>query len=105
MDFSKLQLSLPWTRIWAESYLSDSRPYAGLQHCLTNVAAKLGAIFQRIEMSDHYGMDYELGLNREKDGVALAFIVMSAMKAANCYPGGPIELWPIIESDLKRRAK
>jgi hypothetical protein len=103
MDFKKLQESMPWTTIWSEDYRNDPRPYRSFSHCLTNITAKLGAIFQRVELSDHYGMDYELGLDRHKDGKALAFIIMSAMKAANAYPGGPIDLLSHIETDLKRR--
>ena len=94
---------MPWTEIWAGSFLSDPRPYSRFEHCLTNIAAKLGTIFQRVEMSDHYGPEYKLGLNKEKDGTALAIIIMSAMKAANVYPGGPINLADYIEADLKRR--
>jgi hypothetical protein len=56
-------------------------------------------------MSDHYGSDYKLGLDRDKDGTALAIIIMSAMKAANVYPGGPINLSEFIEADLTRRMK
>lgn len=103
MDFRKLQEIQPWTDLWSEGYLNDPRPYRGFSHCLTNIAAKLGALFQRVELSDHYGMDYELGLNRLRDGKALAFIIMSAMKAANSYPGGAIDLLSHIENDLRRR--
>ena len=99
-----LQAAMPWTDIWAEGFLLDPRPYARFEHCLINIAAKLGATLQRVEMADHYGADYSLGLDRDKDGTALAIIVMSALKAANAYPGGPIELAEYIDRDLQRRA-
>lgn len=102
--FQTLQNEMPWTDLWDEGILGCPRPYAFFQHCMTNIAAKMGAIFQRIEMSDHYGADYAEGLNREKDAAALAIIVMSAMKAANCYPGGPVDLAAYINADLQRRA-
>jgi hypothetical protein len=94
---------MPWTDIWSADCLNDPRSYWKFSHCLTNIAAKLGAAFQRVEMSDHYGPDYRLGLNRDADGLALAIIIMSAMKAANVYPCGPIDLAQFIEADLKRR--
>jgi hypothetical protein len=101
-----LQAKMPWTEtLWTEGFLSDPRSYARFEHCLANIAAKLGTCFAMVEMSDHYGEDYQLGMNRDKAGIALAFIVMSAMKAANVYPGGPIDLQQYIEADLKRRAK
>jgi hypothetical protein len=103
--FQSLQNGMPWTGIWSAEFQKDPRSYAGFQHCLTNIAAKLGAIFQRIEMADHYGPEYELALDRDKDGKDLAFVIMSAMKAANAYPGGPIDLSRFIESDLNRRVK
>lgn len=99
----KLQQAQPWTDIWSDGFKNDPRSYKGLSHCLTNIAAKLGAIFQRVEMSDHYGPEYELGLDKHKDGKALAIIVMSALKAANAYPGGPIDLASYVEADLIRR--
>ncbi len=101
--FRALQGAMPWTDLWSGDFLSDPRPYSKLEHCLINVVAKTGAILQRVEMSDHYGQEYALGLDREKDAAALAFIVMSALKAANCYPGGPLDLAGPIESDLIRR--
>jgi hypothetical protein len=103
--FQSLQAEMPFTEeLWSEAFRQDPRSYSRLQHCLTNIAAKLGAVLQRIELSDHYGPDYKLGLNREKDGMALAFIIMSAMKAANSYPGGAIDLSALIEADLQRRS-
>ena len=101
--FRKLQEAMPWTELWSGDFLRDSRSYARLEHCLTNISAKLGSIFQRVEMSDHYGPDYKLGMNRQKDGNALAVIIMSALKAANVYPGGPIDLSEFINNDLERR--
>jgi hypothetical protein len=94
---------MPWTEIWSEGFLQDPRSYSRFQHCLTNIGAKLGSLFQRVEMSDHYGSEYKLGLDRDKDGTALALIIMSAMKAANVYPGGVINLSEYIEADLMRR--
>lgn len=96
---------MPWTDLWSDDYRSDPRPYKHFEHCLTNIASKLGTLFQMVEMSDHYGQDYTLGLNKEKASTALAIIVMSALKAANSYPGSPINLDEYIERDLKRRAK
>lgn len=104
-EIRKLQADLPWTRIWSSEFQGDPRPYAKFQHCLTNIAAQLGNVFQRIERSDHYGMDYTQGLDREEDATALAIIVMSALKAANVYPGGPLDIARFIEADLRRRQK
>ena len=98
-----LQAEMPWTDIWTEGFLSDPRSYSRFEHCLTNIAAKLGTCFGMVEMSDHYGEGYTLGLDRDKAGIALAFIVMSALKAANAYPGGPLDLAHWIDKDLTRR--
>ena len=98
-----LQKAMPWTDLWTEAFKTDRSGYGPYQHCLINVAAKNGSLLQRVEMSDHYGPDYTLGLNRAKDGRDLAFIVMSALKAANVYPGGSIDLSELICGDLARR--
>jgi hypothetical protein len=104
--FQVLQAEMPFTEtLWTEGFKNDPRPYARFEHCLTNIAAKLGTCFGMVEMSDHYGTDYTLGLDQDKAGIALAFIIMSAMKAANTYPGGPIDLSQYIEGDLKRRGR
>lgn len=98
-----LQQAMPWTDLWSESFIKDPRSYKKLEHCLINIVAKSGGMLQRVEMADHYGEDYALALDREKDGQALAFIVMSALKAANTYPGGPIDVAALVEQDMKRR--
>ncbi len=102
-SFRELQDSQPWTDLWTEEFKADPRVYAKFSHCLTNIAAKLGAILQRVEMADHYGPDYTLALNRHKDGTALAIIITSALQAANSYPGEPLDLAEFIESELVRR--
>lgn len=101
----ELQDLMPWTDLWSEGYINDPRSYKAFEHCMTNIIAKAGSIFQRIEMSDHYGADYKLGMDKAKDGTALAIIIMSALKAANCYPDGKIDIAAIIDADLKRRYK
>jgi len=102
-EIRELQKTQPWTDLWSEDYKKDPRSYKGLEHCLINIVAKAGAILQRIEMSDHYGPDYSLGLDAKKDKEALAYIIMSALKAANVHPHGLIDIASAIEGDLKRR--
>lgn len=99
----ELQDKMPWTNLWSEDFLGDPRSYAKYEHCLINIAAKLGTLLQQIEMSDHYSKDYELGLDKNKAGTALAIIIMSALKAANVYPDGKINIEEFINRDLKRR--
>lgn len=60
-------------------------------------------MLQRIEVADHHGEGAAHAIDREKDSTALAFIVMSAMKAANMHPQGKIELAEPIAADLNRR--
>lgn len=99
----KLQGMQPWTDLWSGDFERDPRSYKGFEHCLINIAAKTGAALQRVEMADHYGADYALALNRGKDAAALAVIIMSALKAANAYPGGALDIAGAIKSDLTRR--
>lgn len=101
--FKALQAEMPWTEIWSEGFTLDPRSYSRFQHCLINISAKLGAILQRVELADHYGPGYKLALDRDKDATALAIIIMSALKAANVYPDGPLPLAEYIQADLKRR--
>lgn len=97
------QAAMPWTSLWSADYLADPRSYKDLQHCLINIVAKAGAILQRIEVADHHGEAAAHAINRDEDATALAYIVMSAMKAANIHPQGKIELADYIAADLNRR--
>lgn len=94
---------MPWTDIWTKEFKSDSRDYSKLEHCMINIIAKAGKILQRIEMSDHYGPDYSLGLNSTEDARDLAIIIMSALKSANVYPGQILDMEKEIIRDLQRR--
>ena len=105
MSIKDLQESMPWTNIWSEEFLNDSRSYSKFAHCMMNIVAKAGDIIQRIELSDHYGEDYSLGLNSHKDATALAIIIMSALKAANVYPNEKLDMETYINRDLVRRNK
>lgn len=104
MDIKELQGAMPWTDLWSEDFERDPRSYKKLEHCLINIIAKAGAILQRIEMADHYGKDYELAINKDKDGKALSIIIMSALKAANVHPDGMIDIQNLINADLERRS-
>lgn len=101
--FKAIQAEMPFTSLWDAGYISDPRPYKDLEHCLINIVAFAGDILKRIERADHYGPNYEQAINKDKDGEALSYIVMSAMKAANKHPQGKIELSEIIASDINRR--
>ena len=98
-----LQADMPWTELWSGDFKKDPRSYKILEHCLINIVGFAGQILSRIERADHYGMDYEQAINADKDGEALAYIIMSAMKAANVHPKGKIELAEPIMADLNRR--
>lgn len=101
--FEAIQAEMPWTDLWSEGHKKDPRSYKNLEHCLINIVAFAGDILKRIERADHYGAEYVQALNRDKDGEALSYIVMSAMKAANVHPQGKIQLAPIMQADLTRR--
>jgi hypothetical protein len=103
-QFRALQKQQPWTDIWTGDFKNDPRSYSRFQHCMINVAAHLGKILQRVERADHYGEDYPQALNADDIAESLAVIVMSAMKAANVYPEGPLDIARYIESDLRRRS-
>lgn len=98
-----LQSKMPWTDIWSEEFLKDPRPYTKFEHCIINIAAKTGAILQRIEMADHYGQDYSLAIDESLDTEALAIIIMSALKAANVHPSKILDIETAINKDLSRR--
>jgi hypothetical protein len=102
--FKKLQSELPWTNLWSEDHRNDPRSYKDFEHCLINIVAFAGDILRRIERADHYGADYVQAIDKDKDGEALAYIVMSAMRAANVHPQGLIDLSAIMESDIRRRS-
>lgn len=101
--FKELQEIQPWTDLWSEEFRNDPRSYKDFEHCLINIVAKVGAILQRVEMADHYGRDYQLAFDKDKDADALGYIIMSALKAANTHPDGKIDISGVIKRDLTRR--
>ena len=103
--FKKLQAEMPWTDLWSADFGGDPRPYKNIEHCLINIVAFAGEILRRIERADHYGQDYVQAIDQDKDGEALSYIVMSAMKAANVHPKGKIELADHMAPDLERRKR
>ncbi len=103
--FQDLQAEMPWTDLWSADFLGDPRSYSRYEHCLINMAAQLGKALQRVERADHYGLDNPQALKADDDGEVLSIIIMSALKAANVHPDGPLDLSRYIEADLIRRAK
>ena len=100
-----LQELMPITELWSEDYVKDVRDYKFFEHCLINIAVKVGKLLSYVEMSDHYGVNGELGLKSKENDIQqeLSYIIMSAFKAAKNFPTKPLPLSVSILNDLTRR--
>ena len=94
-----IQVNLPWTVRYSQDYRCNPLTHKDFQHAMVHVAKAAGKLFELCDDCDHdraTADDVEL---REKYAKYLADLVLCALRAANTFPGGVVDL----ESELIHR--
>lgn len=88
-----MQLTLPWTVKYSRDYRSNPESHKDFRHAITHVMKATGKLCIIID-------DYDHRRASEFDAKAkdyLADLVICAMRAANVYPGGVINLMQAVQ--------
>lgn len=99
----KLQTSLPWTIKYSQDFRSNPQTHKDFAHSLVHVAKALGKLMGLVDDMDHdraTALDPKLA---ETYGKYVADLVVCALRAANTFPGGKLDLQSAVEQRIKTK--
>jgi hypothetical protein len=88
----QLQTSLPWTIKYSRDYRASPLPQKDFAHACHHASKAMGQLHGLVDEMEH---DRELATDpalRDRYGKYIADLVVSALRMANTFPGGAIDL-------------
>jgi hypothetical protein len=93
MNLRDLQTQLPWTIKYSTDFRSSPVAHKDFAHALHHVGKALGRLHEFVDNMDHdraLAIDFEK--NREEYAKYIADLVVCALRLANTFPGGVVDL-------------
>ncbi len=89
----EIQVKLPWTIKYSTDFRSNPMSHKDFAHGLTHVGKAAGKLHEFVDNMDH-DRDTALGFggNKEEYAKYIADLVICALRMANTFPGGVIDL-------------
>jgi hypothetical protein len=92
MTLRELQTNLPWTIKYSQDFRSSPQPHKDFAHALHHVGKATGRLHELADDMDH-DRAVALGENvRETYHKYVADLVVCALRLANTFPGGVLDL-------------
>lgn len=101
LTLRELQTNLPWTIRYSRDFRSNPQPHKDFAHGVTHAGKALGRLHELIDDMDHRRTVADGPETREQYGKYVADLVICALRMANTFPGGPIDLQRITEDRIE----
>lgn len=88
----EIQTSLPWTIRYSRDYRANPQSHKDFAHALVHVTKALGHLMGLVDDMDHRREVADDATLRERYGKYVADLVVCAVRAANVFPGGVLDL-------------
>jgi hypothetical protein len=101
----ELQTSLPWTIRYSRDFRTSPQTHKDFAHALHHVSKAAGKLHALADDMDH---DREIADNptlRERHAKYIADLVVCALRCANTFPGGIVDLQGAVESRIYEKNK
>lgn len=99
----EIQTSLPWTIRYSRDYRANPQTHKDFAHAIVHVHKAAGKLSALVDDMDH---DREIADDptlRERYGKYLADLVVCALRAANTFPGGVVDLQAAVEGRITEK--
>lgn len=103
MSLREIQTNLPWTIRYSRDFRANPQPHKDFAHALVHVVKATGKLMALVDDMDH---DREVADDprlREAYGKYVADLVVCAMRAANTFPGGVLDLEKAVLDRLREK--
>jgi len=88
----ELQVSLPWTIRYSRDFRASPQPHKDFSHALHHVGKALGRLHELADDMDHDRAVADDASLRDRYGRYVADLVVCALRIANTFPGGHVDL-------------
>lgn len=92
LGLRQLQTSLPWTIKYSRDFRANPQPHKDFAHGLLHVNKAVGRLAELIDNMDHDRETAAAPDLRERYGQYVADLVVCALRMANTFPGGTLDL-------------
>lgn len=96
----ELQTSLPWTIRYSRDFRANPQPHKDFAHALLHVTKAMGKLTALVDDMDHDREVADDSTLRERHAKYLADLVVCALRAANTFPGGVVDLQRAVEERI-----
>jgi hypothetical protein len=96
----ELQTSLPWTIRYSRDYRASPTTHKDFAHALLHVGKAAGKLMALADDMDHDREVADDPTLRERHAKYVADLVVCALRAANVFPGGVIDLQAAVEARI-----
>lgn len=88
----ELQTNLPWTIRYSQDFRSNPQPHKDFAHAMHHVAKASGKLHALVDDMDHDRTVADSAALRADYGKYVADLVVCALRLANTFPGGVLDL-------------
>jgi hypothetical protein len=88
----ELQVNLPWSIRYSRDFRANPQPHKDFAHALTHVGKAAGQLHAFADDMDHDRTAAEGAEIRATYAKYVADLVVCALRLANTFPGGPLDL-------------
>ena len=96
----EIQTSLPWSVHYSAEFKANPQPHKDFAHALVHVGKANGKLLGLVDDLDHRRETSDIQGLRQTYAKYLADLVVCALRAANTFPGGVIDLQFAVESRI-----
>lgn len=97
----ELQTSLPWTIRYSQDYRANPQPHKDFTHALLHVVKAVGKLQGLSDDMDHDRQVADDSMLRSEYGKYVADLVICALRAANVFPGGVLDLQAAVQDRIE----
>ena len=97
----ELQTSLPWTIRYSRDFRANPQPHKDFTHALLHVVKAVGKLQGLADDMDHDREVADDSKLHEAYGKYVADLVVCALRAANVFPGGVLDLQSAVQERIK----
>jgi len=103
LTLRELQTNLPWSVHYSADFRAAPMPHKDMAHALTHVHKAGGTLAALVDDMDHRKETADDRVRLEAHRKYVADLVICALRMANTWPGGPIDLQREVEDRLETK--
>ena len=103
LTIREFQTNLPWTVRYSQDFRSSPISHKDFAHGLTHVGKASGQLHKFVDDMDHDRAISDDPSNINRYGKYLADLVICALRMANTFPGGVVDLQEAVHERLESK--